>query len=369
MSRTSDESIPVETGILPVVARPRSGLPGWSIAVFAAVLAILLFTMLDGRRRALSAPVVRPRIAEAIGTTASTTPLYIPPEAVSRASVIRLARSAPPSARTPVVYRAVAPAAEPITSPMAQTTPAQFTHPQPEIEATPTRLTTDAALVIDATVQAPILPSDSSAEKVEEAPTTLRNKLFGARASAGALANRATTVPQGTLIPAVLETALDSTRPGLARAIVSRDVHGFDGSRVLIPRGSRLIGEYDADVQAGQNRLLVNWERLIRPDGSTIAIGSPASDAIGRGGLRAKVDSHFFERFGGAILQSALNIGANLAARRADAAVVVALPNALQGATAPLQAPEVRPTLKVKRASSISVFVARDLDFTGVERR
>lgn len=55
---------------------------------------------------------------------------------------------------------------------------------------------------------------------------------------AGSIANRATTVPQGTLIPAVLETAMNSTGAGFARALVQRDVHGFDGTRVLIPRGS-----------------------------------------------------------------------------------------------------------------------------------
>src|SRR5690606_4191868 len=125
------------------------------------------------------------------------------------------------------------------------------------------------------------------------------------RARAGALANRSTTVPQGTLIPAVLETAIDSTRPGLARAIVSRDIRGFDGRQILIPRGSRLIGEYRSEAQPGQRRALVNWLRLVRPDGVTIAIGSPAADPVGRGGIRARVNNHFLQRFAGAILQSA----------------------------------------------------------------
>ncbi|AQR75899.1 type IV secretion system protein B10 [Sphingomonas sp. LM7] len=190
--------------------------------------------------------------------------------------------------------------------------------------------------------------------------------IAGARVGAGVLANRPTTVPQGTLIPAVLETALDSTRPGLARAIVSRDVRGFDGSRILIPRGSRLIGEYRSDAEAGQNRMLVNWVRLIRPDGATIAIGSPASDTLGGAGIKASVNSHFFERFAGAILQSALDIGVNLASRSVDSPVVV-LPQSQAGI---VRFPnQVRPTLKVKAATSISIFVARDLDFTGVEAR
>jgi type IV secretion system protein VirB10 len=135
----------------------------------------------------------------------------------------------------------------------------------------------------------------------------------------------------------------------------------------LIPRGSRLIGEYRSDAEAGQNRMLVNWIRLIRPDGATIAIGSPAGDTLGRGGIRASVNSHFFERFAGAILQSALDVGVNLASRSLDSAVVV-LPGGLQGGVARIPN-QVRPTLKVKAATSISIFVARDLDFTGVEVR
>ncbi|WP_010543597.1 TrbI/VirB10 family protein [Sphingomonas elodea] len=192
-------------------------------------------------------------------------------------------------------------------------------------------------------------------------------KIAGARVGAGVLASRTLTVPQGTLIPAVLETALDSTLPGLARAVVSSDVRGFDGTRVLIPRGSRLIGEYGAAAESGQNRMLVNWLRLIRPDGVTIAIGSPAADPVGRGGIRAKVDSHFFERFSGAILQSALDVGVNLASRSSNSPVIVALPGTAGSIRQTVTPNQVRPTLKVKPATSISVFVARDLDFTGVE--
>ncbi|MGH8337681.1 MAG: TrbI/VirB10 family protein, partial [Gammaproteobacteria bacterium] len=81
--------------------------------------------------------------------------------------------------------------------------------------------------------------------------------LAGPRVGATRLANPATTVPKGAVIQAVLETALDSNRPGFARAIVSRDVRGFDGSRILIPRGSRLVGEYKADLAQGQNRAFV----------------------------------------------------------------------------------------------------------------
>jgi type IV secretion system protein VirB10 len=177
-------------------------------------------------------------------------------------------------------------------------------------------------------------------------------------------------VPQGTLIPAVLETAFNSSRAGFARALVQRDIHGFDGQRILIPRGSRLIGEYRADAARGEKRALINWTRLIRPDGATIALGSPVTDSLGAGGVKAMVDSHFLERFSGAILQSVLDVGVNLASRSTGSPVIVALPGAIQGQTAEINRPaEIAPTLRIRQGTSVSVFVARDLDFTDVETR
>ena len=166
----------------------------------------------------------------------------------------------------------------------------------------------------------------------------------------------------------MLETALDSDRAGFARALVSRDVTGFDGSRVLIPRGSKLFGEYKSDLTLGQSRALVQWRRLTRPDGVIIDLDSPSADPLGRAGIRGKVDSHFFARFGGALLQSVLDIGVRVAARRATGdTVVLALPNSSPQITTS-RPEDVKPTLRVKAGSSVSVFVIRDLDFSTVEQ-
>ncbi|WP_373475665.1 TrbI/VirB10 family protein [Sphingorhabdus sp.] len=191
--------------------------------------------------------------------------------------------------------------------------------------------------------------------------------LAGPRAGATRLANPTTTVPKGAVIQAVLETALDSNRPGFARAIVSRDVRGFDGSRILIPRGSRLVGEYKADLVQGQNRAFVQWQTLTRPDGVQIAVDSPAADPLGRAGVKGNVNSHFFERFAGAILQSTLDIGVGIATRKvADGTVIVGLPGSSQSVGG-ITPQSIKPTLKVPHGSSVSVFVARDLDFIAVE--
>lgn len=206
--------------------------------------------------------------------------------------------------------------------------------------------------------------------EAREAPGSSEAVKTGNRTLAGKLANPSMTVPQGVVVQAVLESALDSTRAGFARAIVARDVRGFDGSRVLIPRGSRLIGNYKPDLAQGQKRAFIQWERLIRPDGAIIAVNSPAADPLGRAGLGGKVNTHFFERFGGAILQSTLDIGVAAASRRvAGDSVVVALPGSAVTNTAKDLAPtDIKPTLKVRQGTSVSVFVARDLDFSSVEQ-
>lgn len=187
------------------------------------------------------------------------------------------------------------------------------------------------------------------------------------RVKAGRFENPSLTVPQGTVIPAVLETALDSTRPGGVRALVQRDIHSFDGSRVLIQRGSRLYGEYNAELKRGENRALIRWTRLIRPDGVTIALNSPASDPLGRAGVKGKVDGKFFQRFGSALLQSVLDIGVGVAVREASDGVIVALPGSTQNVAPSVAEGDLRPTLKVRHGTSVSVFVARDLDFSSVD--
>lgn len=176
------------------------------------------------------------------------------------------------------------------------------------------------------------------------------------------------TVPQGAVIQAVLETAVDSTRPGPARAIVSRDVRSFDGSRVLIPRGSRLFGEYKADLSSGQNRAMIQWTRLMRPDGVTIALDSPSADPLGRAGVKGKANSHFLPKLGNALMQTILNLGFGYATSEATGGtVILGLPGSSQ-TIAPQQAESFKPVLKVAQGTPVSVFLTRDLDFSEVEQ-
>jgi len=360
---------PAEESVLPVVALPRQGLPKPVLIGLVILAAVILFAVLDSRRRSIVDPAETAPGA-AGPAPAPAPPLMVPPGPGQQPYQVQQQPQQqiiiPQTTPAPRIQVPVAPAPRPQIVYVPQPAP----QVQMPVVAAPAPVSSAPAMVVDTTGGGGAAAAEGSgpAQAVDAAGGgNAATAIAGTRSRAGVLANRTTTVAQGTLIPAVMETAFNSTRPGLARAIVSHDVRGFDGRRVLIPRGSRLIGEYRSDVQPGQRRALVNWTRLIRPDGATINIGSPATDPLGRGGIRANVNSHFFERFAGSLLRSVVDLGITLAAGAANAPVVL-LPGGIGGATstAPQQ---IAPTLTVRAGTSISVFVARDLDFTGVERR
>jgi type IV secretory pathway VirB10-like protein len=188
------------------------------------------------------------------------------------------------------------------------------------------------------------------------------------RARAVTMRNLSSIAPQGTIIPGVLETAINSDLPGFTRAIVSRDVLSFDGRAVLIPRSSRLIGQYKSAVALGQSRAFIIWTRIIRPDGVSIQIGSPGTDELGRGGLDGEVNRHFFRRFSGSILLSVLNAGVASVGSTPSTQITIGSPGAATGlVSSALQGDAIPPTIKVAQGEAINIFVARDLDFSGVE--
>lgn len=188
-------------------------------------------------------------------------------------------------------------------------------------------------------------------------------------ARASQLRDQANTIIEGTVIAAVLETALNSDLPGYVRAVVTRDVKGFDGSKILVPRGSRLIGQYKSGVALGQSRTFVIWTRLIRPDGGMIELASPATDGLGRGGLDGDLNTHFWERFGGAILLTLLNIGGAAITDSSDTSIVIASTRAgvEAGSSSLTSGQNIGPTVTVPQGSPVRVFVSQDLDFSTVD--
>lgn len=339
-----------EADMRPVVAGRSSNLPVWLFGLALGAVAIGLFVGLEARRTDTARSALAGSDDPGGAFIAAPPMLAVPGEYGPQSALPPLYRGLPPAGQ-----RLAPPAAGPVTEGgggMRIPVP-RVSYPAPPTYMGPPRSNQPDYLA----PAAPVAPAASLPAGA------------GERASASWLANPARTVPQGTVIHAVMETALDSTRPGFARAVVSRDVTSFDGSRVLIPRGSRLFGEYAADLAFGQKRALIRWRRLTRPDGAIIDVDSPSADTLGRAGVRGKVNSHFFERFSGAILQSALDAGVQIATRAASSdTVILGLPGSSQSVSSEGPRPEsIRPTLKVKQGASVAVFVARDLDFAGVD--
>ena len=121
--------------------------------------------------------------------------------------------------------------------------------------------------------------------------------------------DRSSTIAQGKMLTAVLETAINTEVPGSVRAVVSRDVYGESGNGVLIPRGSRLFGSYSSNITQGQGRVEIAWTRLIRPDGVDLAINFNASDQFGRAGIVGTVDNRYGSIITNSILTSVLAVG------------------------------------------------------------
>jgi type IV secretion system protein VirB10 len=119
--------------------------------------------------------------------------------------------------------------------------------------------------------------------------------------TANVLRNQPYLLTMGTVIPCVLQTAMDSTLPGLVTCVIPQDVQGKTGL-TLLDRGTRVVGEFRGGVRQGIERLFVVWTRAETPQGVIISLDSPATDPLGRAGMDGEVDRHFWQRFGGALL-------------------------------------------------------------------
>ncbi len=189
-------------------------------------------------------------------------------------------------------------------------------------------------------------------------------------------------IPEGTLIPGILETAINSDLPGQIRAITSQDVYSFDGRRLLIPTGTRLIGEYQSEVTRGQKRIFVIWTRLIRDDGVSVRLNSIGTDSLGRSGLTGHVDNKFRERFGASIMLSIVGgaasyltgYGSQEASNNSDDAArgeeiareTIAQTFSDMANTVLSENLRIPPTISVSQGERIFVYVRQDLDFSAM---
>jgi len=175
-------------------------------------------------------------------------------------------------------------------------------------------------------------------------------------------------VMAGTIIPASLVTGLNSDLPGQVIAQVTENVYDTPtGQHLLLPQGTRLLGRYDSDIDDGQSRALVIWNRLIRPDGSSLVIENlPGVDLSGQSGLRDKVDRHTGSLFKAAILSSVLSIAAELGTDEEDKlteAIRAGGQNTINeaGQRVVTRALSRKPTLRVRPGWRLGIIVNRDM--------
>ena len=191
-----------------------------------------------------------------------------------------------------------------------------------------------------------------------------------ASARAKVLPTQRFLLAKGAFIDCTLETAINSTLPGMTTCITASDTFSSDGTVVLLERGTKLIGETRGQVQQGTARVFVLWTEARTPTGIVVPLDSPGTDELGRSGLPGQVNRHFWDRFGAAILISTL-----------DGAVQAAVESASRGGGPIIYNPSpsesvitdilkstvnIPPTVTKRNGDRIQVFVARDVDFRSV---
>jgi type IV secretion system protein VirB10 len=225
------------------------------------------------------------------------------------------------------------------------------------------------ALLNGAAAAAGATAGDKTGESGGDIATLLRPTAV-ASARAKVLPTQRFLLGKGTFIDCTLETAINSTLPGMTTCITATDTFSSDGTVVLLERGTKLIGETRGQVQQGTARVFVLWTEARTPTGIVVPLDSPGADELGRSGLPGEVNRHFWDRFGAAILISTL-----------DGAVQAAVESAGRGGGAVIYNPStsesvvtdvlknsvnIPPTLTKRNGDRIQIFVARDLDFRSV---
>ena len=191
-----------------------------------------------------------------------------------------------------------------------------------------------------------------------------------AAAVAAVLPDRRFLLSKGAVIDCTLETAIDSTLPGMTTCVTATDVWSADGSVVLLERGTKLVGETRGSVAQGMRRLFVLWGEARTPTGVVVPLASPGTDAIGRSGITGEVNTNFGARFGAAILVSLIDAAAAaVVAAQNDGgnSVVVSSSGAADVMSEVLERTlDIPATIRVAQGERVSVLVARDADFAQV---
>ena len=352
----SSGPIPGERNVSEVAGRRSAGLTGTRAVAVIATGAIVLVVLVFARGSNT------PKVAQAdtpVRQHVSYEPAPLPPLPVSF-------NEAPPTLRA-------TPAQLP---PQLSPQPSQTPSPMDKARVAPVmEFSTDQGPNAGGPVAAGAgaLPTDAAGPL---SANLVASRMDGSKATV--LPHRNMLVTMGAVIPCVLETAIDSTLPGFSTCMVPRDVLSDDSTVVLMEKGTKVVGEFRGGVRQGQRRIFIVWTRAETPKGVIIDLGSPAVDPVGRSGVDGTYNSHFWERFGGALLFSLVSDVGNVAGgalggssggngslnssyyqpsvSAGQQAASIALENSIN----------IPPTIRKNQGEFVSIYVARDLDFSGV---
>ena len=226
-----------------------------------------------------------------------------------------------------------------------------------------------SAMAVPAVDRADVDPVTAGGSSGSALGASLRPTLTPA-VRAERLPNRRWLLPKGSFADCTLETAIDSTLPGMTTCVLALDVFSADGTVVLLERGTRLVGEARSDVRPGQRRVAILWTEARTPTGVVAHLDSLGTDELGRSGVPGNVDNHFTERFGAAILISLIDSGSQALANSTSSgsgSLVVNPSRSTDVMTEILRNTiAIPPMISVPPGARLQVLVARDVDFRSV---
>ena len=218
---------------------------------------------------------------------------------------------------------------------------------------------------------------ESAAEAAQNNKTDFYSGASGGNLSGYFLADDALWI--GTIIPAVLVTAVNTDLPGNIIARVTQNIYDSrTGNNLLIPQGTLLMAQYNSSVSYAQRRVQIVWDILIRPDGYQIELeGMNGVDAQGMAGIKAAYRENWFEYVKAAGIITLFSIAnakltEEVATRTSDemaAAVVTANAEFVRdiGGNLISRAIDIQPTLTVANGERISVMLNKNIFLPPVE--
>ncbi len=180
------------------------------------------------------------------------------------------------------------------------------------------------------------------------------------------------TVMQGTMIPCIQQTAINTSYPGPVTAVLPQDIRGATGRVVLLDKGTKLFGTVEHGIVNGLDRVFVVWHNATTPSFVRVTLDSPAADEVGQTGLDGVVDRHLWRKIGGVLMLSlvdgAIQAGVNAAQKSGTSQSTYAIGNGGENAASillrnNLDIPDV---LHRNQGLGCAAFLVRDLDFSSI---